>query len=149
MKPIIKHFGKIENGKKVYNDPKLYHAQIQSLEGMEFEEIIKKRTRKPSLDQYAYYWGVILPICHLHEMFSHYPKSDDIHEDYFGEMFLSYTKIITLPNGEKRQKTSIRSMPDLSADEVGKFIQKVVMECANLGIEIKTPEEYYSQYYKK
>lgn len=148
MKPLIKHFGKIVNGKKEYNNPSLYAMQIAQLEGQEFEETIKKRSKKPSLDQYAYYWGIILPICYTHEMFSHYAKSDDIHEDYFGDMFLSYTKVITLPSGEKRQKQATRSLSDLNAEEISLFIEKVRLECGFLGITILTPEEYKNQYYK-
>ena len=145
MKPTIKYFGRIEKGKKIYNNPSLYSAQLNQLEGQEFEEIIRKRSRKTTLSQHAYYRGIILPICHQNEMFSHYDKPDDIHEDYFGEKFLSYTKIITMPDGSKREKTAIKSTADMPDDETSKFIEKVVMECANLGITILTPEEYYNQ----
>lgn len=148
MKPSIKHFGKIVNGGMVFNDPNLYNAQLKEFEGQEVEVIVRKRIRKTTLDQHAYYRGGILPVCYQQEMFAHYDKPDDIHDDYFADKFLSYKKIITLPNGHKREKTVNVSMSDLSMEETASFIQKVIIECDMLGISILTPEEYYNRHYK-
>ncbi len=129
--------------------PELYNTNLLQLEGCEVEEIVKKRTRRVTNDQNAYYYGVILPICFQHEAFSHYNKSDDIHEDYFADKFLSYTKVVTLPDGKVVNKTKVTSTSSLSSEEMSKFIEKVLMDAAQeFGLIIKTPEEYFNTLYK-
>lgn len=144
----IKHFGKVIKGRKVYNNPELYTAQLHQLEGQEFEEIIKKRTRKVSYSQHDFYRGGILPTCYQAEMFSHYDKPDDIHEDYFADKFLSYKKDVVLPDGKRIQKTKVISTADLNMEEMSKFIEKVLIECEMLGISIMSKDEYYNRFYK-
>lgn len=148
MSLLIKHFGFIKNGRKVYHNPELYNAQLLQLEGQEFEEIIKKRTRKTTHSQFDFYRGIILPICYQQECFSHYDKPDDIHDDYFADKFLSYTKTVTLPDGRKVEKKRTISTSSLTVEEMSKFIEKVIIDCAELGIIIKDPQAYINSHYK-
>lgn len=143
----IKHFGKIVKGRKVYNNPELYASQLLQLEGMEFEEIIKKRTRKTTLNQHAYYRGAILPSCYQSEHFSYFDKPDDIHDFYFAKKFLTITKMINV-NGVNKEVKKVISMSEMSDKETSEFIEKVIANCAELGIIILSPEEYYNKYYK-
>jgi len=41
----LKHYGKIINGKKKYYNIPLHDSVIHSLEGKEFEEIIREKNR--------------------------------------------------------------------------------------------------------
>ncbi len=147
MALLIKHFGKIVKGRKVYNNPELYANQLAQLEGMEFEEIIKKRTRKTTLSQFAFYYGAILPTCYQCEIFSAFDKSDDV-GIYFEDKFLSYTIPIHLPNGGIKTITKTKSLTGLNIDETSEFITKVLAECDSLGITVLSPEEYFNRYYK-
>lgn len=99
----LRHYGVIKNGKKIYYNQYLYDQQMLSLEGQEFEEVIKKRFHKVSNDQYAYYFGAILKVAHKHEAFIGFNKPDDIHEDIIAPMFLGYTKIVEF-RGQKIEK---------------------------------------------
>lgn len=146
MKIEIKHSGKVVNGVKIYSNPLLYHQQIQDLEGKEFIEVIKEKTRKPSISQYGYYRGGILPTCHSSEMFFHFDNKDDIHTNYFAPKFLSYKVLVELKN-ERYEITKVKSLSQLSEKEFSIFIERVLADCAENGIEILTPEEYKNKHY--
>lgn len=140
---VVRHYGRIENGKKIYFNPALYKTQIDGLEGQEFEEVIKKRFHKVSTDQWAFYYGAVLKTMHQHEAFSHFNKADDIHHDVIAPMFLSHIKTITL-KGRAWDKIEYTSTSSLSKEEMSIFIEKVIAWLGiEFGIEILSPEQYY------
>jgi len=150
-KPIIKHFGKIMNGKLYFSNEALWEQQRLALESKEFELIIKEKHKKATNDQYGYYRGGILGTCYTSEMFSHFDKPDDIHENYFAPKFLSYTTMVTIlnpktGNTERFERVKVRSMAELDRKETGEFIDKCIADCEVNGIHILTPEEYYEQH---
>ncbi len=144
----IKHYGRVINGRKEYFQPELYRDQLTALNGKNFVEIIKERHEKPSNNQYGYYRGAILITCYKTEMFSHMDNKDSIHEDYFAPKFLSYAKLVTV-GGETTERFKVRSLADLTKDEMTEFITKVLAECAELNIEVSDPESYYQKYYQR
>lgn len=142
-KPVLRHYGKIVNGKKVYYNPELYKHQIDSLEGQEFEEVIKKRFKKVSEDQHSYYRKGVLGTCIQHEEFIHFNKPDDIHTEIIAPMFLGYTVRREL-KGKIYESQQVRSTADLSKEEMAEFIDKVIMWLASeMGIVVYSPEQYY------
>jgi len=148
MKLLIKHYGKVLNGKKIYYNQPLYNQQLIQLEGKEFCEIIEERARKITVPQHNYYRGGILPACFESEMFNGFDKPDDIHTYYFSPKFLSYTKVINLPNGNKKEIIQYQSMADLTSKETSNFIERVLADCAENQIIILSPDEYYNKFYK-
>lgn len=148
MKTTVKHYGIIERGKKKYYNPDLYQGQIDSLEGKRFVEIIQESKQKPSISQYNYYRGGILPTCYSTEMFNHLDNKDKVHELYFAKKFLTHKELVVLKN-EKYEVEITRSLADLSQEEMSAFIERVLSECVELGIEILSPEQYYNKYYSK
>jgi len=147
MKPQVRHFGKIVNGKRNYYNLELHHQQLLQLEGKEFEEVIKERAKKITLDQYAFYRGAILPTCHQSEMFSHYDNNDEIHEEYFAHKFLRYKKLVNNSDGTKIERTKVRSLSELNRKEMSEFIEKVLYHVQELGILVLSPEEYKNKTY--
>jgi len=148
MKITIKHFGHVKNGKKFYENLDLYREQIQALEGKNFVEEIKERKVSASMSQYGYYRGAILSTCHKSEMFSYFENKDSIHENYFAPKFLSYKVLVKLPE-KTYEQLKVRSLADLSVDEMKEFIERVLADCAENGILIPDPESYYNKYYQK
>jgi hypothetical protein len=147
MKLLIKHYGKIINGKKIYYNQPLYNQQLISLEGKEFVEVIEEKHRNPSPDQHKFYRGGILGTCIQTEFFSNFPTEDAIHENFFAPMFLSYTQQVITPK-ESKIITKVRSTADLSKKEYSEFIEKVIGWCIENDIQIGSPEDYHSRYYK-
>jgi hypothetical protein len=120
------------------------------LEGQEFEEITRKKTHSTTLNQNAYYRGVILNACYQSEMGSNYDKPDDIHDEYFAPRFLSYKKMIRNPDGTQREIEQVQSMSEMTTEETSAFIEKVLAVCAQeWGIHVAGPEDYYSKLYSK
>lgn len=148
MKLTIRHYGRVKNGHKEYYNVDLYRSQLQALEGREFIEEIKERHIKPSNDQHGYYRGGILITCHKSEMFSHFDRKDDIHDDYFAPKFLGYVKIVTV-GGKTQEQFKIRSLADLDKEEMTEFISRVLADAAENGIGVPGPEEYYTKYYQR
>lgn len=148
MKLDIKHYGRVVNNNKEYYNPDLYRSQLAALNGKEFVEVIKERHQRPSNDQHGYYRRAILITCHKSEMFSHMDNKDLIHDDYFAPKFLSYVKLVTV-GGKSTEQFKVRSLADLSKDEMTEFIQRVLGECHELGIQISDPESYYQKYYQR
>lgn len=144
-KPVLKHFGVIKNGVKKYYQPEIYRANILELEGQEFEEIIKKKHKQRSDDQAGFYRGGICRVCVQYEMFAHM-EVEDVHE-FFANKFLSYNKHLQVGDETFLLKKTI-STTDLSKEEMGLYIDKVIHWCAEHGIEINDSEQYELGKYK-
>lgn len=146
MRIEIKHSGHVKNGVKYYDNPELYRQQLQELEGKRFVEIIKEKHQSPSRSQYNYYRGGILSTCHSSEIFSHFDTKDDIHTDYFAPKFLSYVVQVKIKN-ERYEVKRVRSLTELNDKEMSVFIERVLADAAELGIQVLSGEEYYNKYY--
>jgi len=147
MRIEIKHSGEVRNGVKYYDNPDLYRQQLQELEGKRFVEIIKEKHQSPSRSQHNYYRGGILPACHKSEHFSYFDKTEDIHEDYFSEKFLTYKKEVQIDN-ERYLITRKISTSSLNQKEMSEFIERVIARCSELGIMVPDPNEYYNKYFE-
>jgi len=148
LRQVLKHYGIVERGIKKYYLPDLYKKQIDALEGRRFVEVIQEVKNKPSPSQYGFYRGGILPACYESEMFSHLDNKDLIHECYFAKKFLTHKQLVVLKN-ERYEVDITRSLADIDDKEMSDFIEKVLAECADLGIYIMSPNEYYNKYYNK
>lgn len=146
MKLSIRHFGKVKGGRTVFSNQQLYFQQLSQLEGKEFELVIKERLKRPTISQYNYYRGAILSSCFESEMFSYFDTADQIHSDYFAPKFLSHTVLVKLPT-KQYEILKVRSMADLTRKEISEFIERVIVECALIDIQILSPEEYQNKHY--
>ncbi len=136
-KPIYRHYGKVIKGKQVYYNPELKQITLNTLEGQEFEEITKLKTKKVTEDQHGYYRAGIVRECTKYEMFGGWTE-DDI-DEMFCETFLTIKTVKML--GDKQVPISkTYSTGDIKKDEMKEFIDKCIMWCANNGIVILTSE---------
>ena len=87
-KRTFRHYGTIVNGKKVYSNPDLQQISIGELEGQEFEEVIQKRKKEASRNQYGYLFGGIFADALEYETFDGWTVKEL--EQFFVEMFLSH-----------------------------------------------------------
>jgi len=149
MKIEIRHYGKVlPNGKIIFHNEELWENQRLSLAGKEFELVIKPRVRKASLNQYGYYFGGILGTCLTCEQFSHYTKPEEIHEEVFKPMFLSYSVLVKVGN-KKWTRTVTRGLSELNKEETSEFIQNVLNFCAQEGIEVLPADQYVNKFYRE
>ena len=147
---VIKHFGKVVNGKRIYNNPALHDEYVKDLEGKEFVEVIKVKFKKVSTDAHGYYRGGILGECMNYEMFQGWTR-EEIHDNHFAPLFLSYKKAIKyLSGGETlfRETTVVESTANLSSKEMFEFCERCIQWLTEVGIVVHTPEEYLLGKYK-
>lgn len=145
---MIKHFGLITNGKRNYYNPKLHNLMLEELEGKEFEETIKLKHKKVSLDAYGYYYGGVIGTALKYKLFDGWRK-DDV-DDFFSDMFLSYhtTRLLQRDEGPHEAITilKVRSKGQgFPSEDMREFTDKVIMWLAENGIVVPTSEEYYSE----
>ena len=144
-KTILKHFGKIVNGKRIYYNFNLHIETLHDLEGQDFEEVIKLKHKKVSNDAHGYYRGGILGECMEYEMFRGWER-DEIHQ-HFATLFLRYT-VNVMTETVFREEKKIQSTSDLSSKEMFEFCEKCIQWCAENGIVIHSPESYILGKYK-
>jgi hypothetical protein len=149
-KTILKHFGKVANGKRVYYNFDLHAETLHDLEGQEFEEVIKLKHKKVSNDAHGYYRGGVLGECMEYEIFAGWER-EEIHQ-HFARLFLKYRFTVKYigKNGETSYVDGerIQSTADLSSKEMFEFCEKCIQWCAEQGIVIHSPEQYILSKYK-
>lgn len=148
MNPIIRHFGKVlDNGNISFYNEELWENQRLSLRGCEFELVIKKKLRKPSPDQFGYMFGGILGTMLTCEQFSHYNDPKELFYDVFSPLFLSYNVMVRV--GKKSWlKTRERPLSDLNKAEISDLIEKMLIYCAQEGIEVLPADQYVNKHYR-
>lgn len=148
---VIRHFGKIVNGKRIYYNQELHNEYLADLEGKEFEEVIKPKFKRVSTDAHGYYRGGILGECLNYEIFQGWTRNE-IHENHFAPMFLSYEKAIKYidKDGDTcyRYEKVVESTSSLSAKEMFDFCEKCIQWLAEHGIVVHSPQEYLLGKYK-
>lgn len=145
----LRHYGRVlPNGNIVFYQPELWTQQRESLAGKDFELTIKEKHKRPSVSQFSYYFGGILATCLTCEQFSHYTTVEEIHEQIFKPLFLSYS-VMVIVGKKKWQKTCVKSLTELSKQETSEFIENVLNFCAQEGIEILPAEQYTDKFYRE
>jgi hypothetical protein len=131
---LPKFYGTIENGKLELINPTEYQTYLNTLSG-EIELTVKKRTKKRTLSQNAYYWGVVVKM--IAEETGH--DSDEIHE-LMKQMFLKDLIKIKGEIYETVKSTTELETKGFSLDYIER-IKYWAMEKLNLNIP--SPDEVY------
>lgn len=149
MKVKIRHFGKVkENGDLLFRNLELWNSQRMSMVGSEFELIMDKKLKRPSPDQFSYLFGGIVGSMMSCEQYSHYNDPKELIDDLLAPMFLSYQVLVRV--GKKSWlQTKTRRLSDLGKSELSDFIEKVLIYCAQEGIEILDSESYVQKFYRE
>jgi hypothetical protein len=142
---FIKHYGKISNGKRLYYNEPLHREAIFDLEGQEFEETIKLKHKRVSHDAFGFYFGAVIGTALEHEMFGGWDK-DEV-DDFFSDMFLSYTKTLCIKhdNGVEEFRTikKVESKASgFSSKKMREFTEKCIGWLAENGIVVPPSENY-------
>lgn len=133
--------GKVQGGKLFLDNETSFRSFLKLLSGP--VEIIVRRVRaKRSLDQNAYYWHVLTVIG------DHVGHSKEELHDHFKSEFLS--RPVMLANQETgcvyELKRGVPSSATMYKGDFSEYLQKVIQVGIDLGIRIRTPEEYYAEF---
>ncbi len=117
-----RHTGFItEAGRIEFNQKILFDRQVNSLRGCKIEFYLRKERTPASLNQKAFYVGVVLKEAHRHETYFHYDKPIDLHSQVFGEMFLKDYKVV-----EGKLKPFTKRLSHLSMEEMSELTERVI-----------------------
>lgn len=148
---IIKHYGKISNGKRIYYNEPLHRESIFNLEGQEFEEVIKLKHKRVSQDAFGYYYGAVIETALNFEMFGGWDK-DEV-DDFFSDMFLSYTKTLCVKHDDGSEEfRTIKKVESkgngFSSKKMHEFTEKVIGWLGQHGIAVPPSENFLLGKYK-
>lgn len=141
---IIKHFGKISNGKRLYYNVELHNESIAKLEGQEFEEVIKLKHKRVSNDAFAYYYGAVIGTALTFETFEGWDK-DDLDKE-LKDRFLFYHKTLCIKNldGTEEFITQKKHYEKRAIDKktMKEFTDRCIIWLAELGIVVPPSENF-------
>lgn len=143
------HFGRVTNGNLVHYNYPLFKQSLAQLEGLEFDLVLKEKHKRVSLDTHGFYRGGIVKECLQYEIFGGW-NEDDVH-DFFADMFLSYTRTVTIKTENSVIHRNIRktqSTAELNQREMNEYVDRVIRWLADEGIVIQSPENYFLGKYK-
>ena len=125
-----KFHGKIEKGKPVFDDQKGYNLLCWSLEGKEITATLERKKKQRSLNQNAYYWGVVIALVSERTGYT----ADEAHDAMRMKFLKDY----------KGNLESIKSTTSLSTVEMEEYLSKIRQFASDpdeLDIYIPEPNE--------
>jgi hypothetical protein len=125
---IVKHFATVNSGKIIFSDFIKWQKNINQLSGCEVYLTISKKTKQRSLNENAYYWGVVLPLA---ADFLGY-TIDEAHEAFKWQFLRVYSD---------KKLPSVKSTADLSTVEFEAYLTKIREELSTMGCFIPLPNE--------
>lgn len=140
---LVKHRVEIDfnTGKINFKDLELFNKQKDGLRGKKVIIYMLEDEPKATTDQIKYYFGVLLRIAHKSNDYNHFDKSDDLHYKHFGNKYLGYTEVEE-KEGIKKLVKKIKSIAELPMSEMSDFIERVIVDLAQDGIDVLSPQEY-------
>ena len=136
---VVKHKGKVTNGELYLNNVEYYNLCLKEYEGKEIEVIVKEKEKDPTLRQYGYYYGVVLPTALRDETFGGWTKEEL--DAYLKNNFLQKTKLKILNNVPVELRYS-PSKAIITKEEMTEFLNKVIIFLAQQGIVVPESHEY-------
>jgi len=146
-KPVLKHFGKVSEGKLLLYDMDRYNNDLTRYNGKEIQITVEYKYNDVTASQFGYYYGAILPTALENEAFGGW-EIDEL--DYeLKKRFLS-DKAIKKIGGEEIETEIVPSKSRIGKERMKGFIEKVLNFLAEYGVEVQPPEYYkYKPYHRK
>ncbi len=119
--------GHVERGKLVLDAPAKYLVHLSKLEGKRVEIVVRRMRSQRSLQQNAFYWGVIIEILAAH--FGYEPQ--EMHE----ALKFKFLRI------HENELPTVRSTTKLSTKEFGEYVDRVIRWAAQNNVYIPLPNE--------
>ena len=135
----VKHKGKVTDGELYLNNVEYYKLCLKEFEGKEIEVVVKEKEKDPTLRQYGYYYGVVLPTALKDETFGGWTKEEL--DAYLKNNFLQKTKLKILNNVPVELRYS-PSKAIITKEEMTEFLNKVIIFLAQQGIIVPESHEY-------
>jgi len=143
MKRQLRHKGKVIDGQLHLNNVDYYTHCLKEYEGKEIELIMQEKEKDPTLRQYGYYFGVVLPTALKDETFGGWTKEEL--DAYFKSNFLQKSKMKIINNIPIELRYS-PSKTAISKEEMTEFLRQVITFLAQQGVVVPESHEYIKAY---
>jgi len=132
---------KIENGCLFPKVLEAFNKALKNFEGDIVKITLEKSKKNRSLNQNAYYWGVVIQ--YILDMFRE--AGNDVNEEevhlYLKQHIGKLTKVIVEPNGSK--KLVLQSTAKLNTKDFEDYLERIRAWAAGLGVVIPLPKENF------
>lgn len=141
MKEVLEMVCPVRAGRIPVEASRAFGEAIRRMDGKEVVISLGKHVKKRSSPQNAYYWAVVVKICH--EIFvdaGNDVEPEDVHrflKEFVGGSI--FAMVVCTPDGKRR--TIIRSSTDLDTREMEDFLERCRAWAAENGREIPLPNE--------
>lgn len=122
--------GNLKSGKVIPQNPRYVRGSLQMYGDCEIRVIVEKKKKSKTREQLGYLFGVVYPEISIHTGHSV--------EELDKVMKAKFLRGKVLWRGGEMRITNSKS--GLSSNEMAEFIQNVILEGAELGIEIPPPD---------
>lgn len=129
----LTHHGHITDGKLVLDNPSWFKGMLQQFNNAPVVLTLERKVNSRSKGQLGYYWGIILQ--HISEHTGHTPE--DLH-DIFKMKYLRRKKV-----WRGSALLTVGSTSSLSSNEMSEFMQNIILEANEMGIEIPPADPAY------
>lgn len=148
---ILRFYGVVRNGVRLYYKPGLHSQLLKDLEGKEFEETLAFRREEATKNEHGFYRVLTRWLTFETELFGGW--DENVVHKFFANEFLSHTETQTIHLNDGIEKTVsfkvTRSTAELSKAEMAEFIGKVIRWLADQGIVAPDPEDFVVKKYRK
>ena len=127
--------GVVRGGKFVPDDPPRFQAQLARLEGRRVHATFKREPSRRTLDQNAYYWGLVVPT--IAEWSGH--DDEEIHEA-MKELFLR-PRSVDFPGTETAAVSVSASTAALTIEEFSAYVDRIVRWAGDQGLHVPVAGE--------
>ncbi len=139
-------YGRVLNGLVKLSNKTEFAKDIANFEGKEIVITVEVKSKKRSLKQNRYYWGVVVPLVKagLTDAGWRY-TTEQVHEDLKRDF--NIVEIVNEQSGEIRK--SIGSTTEMTTKQIMEYFAKITEWSAEyLGVEIPEPNEQLEIKYK-
>jgi len=125
--------GRLKEGKIVLNNERWFNGHLSLYEDCPITLIVERKAKDRSKEQLGYLWGVVYPCISEYTGYS----PEDLHE-LFKAKFLKNKMV-----WRGSDIFTVKSTQQLKSGEMAEFITNVIVEAADLGIEVPPPDKAY------
>lgn len=140
----MKIYSRIKEGHLSDQAEIMFWAALATHEDKDIEILIQRKRQKRSLNQNAYYWSVVVPMCRdLLESYGNELDDEETHsflKEHIGKLTASVV------DAEGKRKAIVKSSAALTTAEFEAYILKITAWAAGESVLIPQPNEHLHNY---
>lgn len=139
MELKLTYYGKVTDRVKIYRSDEMQRMIVANFAGKDIELTIQRKRRRRSLEQNAYYFGVVVPIVCAGLQDAGYRVTREVTHEFLKATFYK-KELVNESTGEVLQ--TVGSTSEMSTVEMMDYFQEITQWAAEfLNVQIPAPNE--------